>query len=308
MFLEYFEIIPHVHLKGFVDGKSYKNINYVVGTLFVFISTMYTSVYITTSISKRLRKRHQEIVLLKEELERKNKTLVEMQEILIRRERMSSMGQLSASIAHEVNNPLGGILIFASMLLENETDPDKKESLKRIVDETIRCKDILRGLLDFSRKEEAKMELIYPFHPLENALSLVENMALFHNIDVYKEININTPKIKGNEKELQQAFLNVIINAAESMQNGGKLYLRTYKSEDKKFAVVEIEDTGHGIKKEHIDKIFEPFFSTKETGKGTGLGLSITYGIIQRHNGEIEVDSKVGIGTKFKIKFPINDL
>lgn len=302
-FLEYLEIIPHIHLQNFTEGKPYKNFHYILGTFFVFSSTMYVSVYITTSISRKLRRRHDQILDLKEELEEKNKVLVETQNILIHQEKMSSLGQLSASIAHEINNPLGGILIFASMLLEEEIDQEKKESLKRIVDETIRCRDIVKGLLEFSRIEDMKVELIDIDQPLEDALKLVENMAIFHNIEIFKKIYPNTPKIKGSKKELEQAFLNIIMNAVESMPEGGKIYLRAKKEGDK-FVVVEIEDTGSGISPEHLDKIFDPFFSLKDAGKGTGLGLSIVWGIIERHQGEIKVESKINKGTKFIIKLP----
>jgi two-component system NtrC family sensor kinase len=243
-------------------------------------------------------------------LERKvgerTKELTEMQAHLIQSEKLASLGKLAAGIAHEINNPLGGILIYSHLLLEDtDKGTDHYESLKKIVKETSRCKDIVRSLLEFARPKEPEMVLTNINEIVDKSLSIMERQAFFQNISLKKMYSSDLPKIVIDSAQLQQVFMNIILNAAEAMDGNGNLTIRT--SLDGKGSAINIEfiDTGHGIKEEDRKRLFEPFFTTKEVGKGTGLGLAISYGIIQKHQGIIRVTSQVGKGSTFTIKLPV---
>jgi two-component system NtrC family sensor kinase len=243
---------------------------------------------------------------LEKKVEERTRELREMQEHLIQSEKLASLGKLAAGIAHEINNPLGGILIYSHLLLE---DTSKKsphyENLKKIVKETSRCKDIVKGLLEFARPKEPEMTLIDINDAVDRSLAIVEGQAIFQNITLDKTYRPDLPKIVADGSQLQQVFMNIIINAAEAMDGKGKLSLSTSMNTDGTHIEVKISDTGHGIKEEDKKRLFEPFFSTKEVGKGTGLGLAISYSIIQKHQGTIEVESKAGKGSAFTIKLSV---
>ena len=243
---------------------------------------------------------------LEKKVEERTKELREMQEHLIQSEKLASLGKLAAGIAHEINNPLGGILIYSHLLLE---DTSKKsphyENLKKIVKETSRCKDIVRGLLEFARPKEPEMTLIDINDAVDRSLAIVEGQTIFQNITLDKTYTSDLPKIVADESQLQQVFMNIIINAAEAMDGKGKLSLSTSMNTDRTHIEIKISDTGHGIKEEDKKRLFEPFFSTKEVGKGTGLGLAISYSIIQKHQGTIDVKSEEGKGSTFTVKLPV---
>ncbi len=243
---------------------------------------------------------------LEKKVEERTRELREMQAHLIQSEKLASLGKLAAGIAHEINNPLGGILIYSHLLLE-ET-PKKSphyENLKKIVKETSRCKDIVRGLLEFARPKEPEMTQINLNEVLDRSLAIVEGQALFQNIKINKKYASALPKIVADGSQLQQVFMNIIINAAEAMDGKGTLSLSSSMDSDGTHIEAKITDTGHGIKEEDKKRLFEPFFSTKEVGKGTGLGLAISYSIIQKHQGTIEVESQEGKGSTFKVKVPV---
>jgi len=242
---------------------------------------------------------------LENKVEERTKELVEIQTHLVQSEKLASIGKLAAGIAHEINNPLGGILIYSCLILE-ETDKNSPqyENLKKIVKETTRCKDIVKGLLDFARPKEPEMGMVDINELLDKSLTLMERQALFQNIVIRKYYDPGLPKTFADGAQLQQVFINIILNAAEAMNGNGVLTLKTSISKSQDTISVEFADTGHGIREEDRLRIFEPFFSTKEVGKGTGLGLAISYGIIQKHKGEIEVRSKVGHGATFTVKLP----
>jgi len=243
---------------------------------------------------------------LEKKVEERTKELTEMQSHLVQSEKLASLGKLAAGIAHEINNPLGGILIYSHLLLE---DTDKKnpqyDNLKKIVKETTRCKDIVKGLLQFARPKDPEMILTDINEILENSLSIMERQVLFQNINLKKEYSTDLPKIVADSAQLQQVFMNIIINAAEAMDGDGTLSIRTFLGGDGKSIQIEFTDTGHGIKEEDKKRLFEPFFSTKEVGKGTGLGLAISYSIIQKHEGEIKVSSQEGKGSTFTVVIPV---
>lgn len=243
---------------------------------------------------------------LEKKVEERTKELREAQASLIQSEKLASLGKLAAGIAHEINNPLGGILIYSHLLLE---DIDKKnphyENLKKIVKETSRCKDIVKGLLEFARPKEPEMSPVNINEVVDSSLAIMERQVLFQNIAIKKSYAPDLPKIVGDGAQLQQVFMNIILNAAEAMNGNGSLTICTFLNKDGSFIDVSIADTGHGIKDEDKQRIFEPFFTTKEVGRGTGLGLSISYSIVQKHQGTIEVKSEVGKGSTFTVKLPV---
>jgi PAS domain S-box-containing protein len=224
---------------------------------------------------------------------------------LVNSEKMASLGKLAAGIAHEINNPLGGILIYSSLLMEDlpEEDP-KRPDLARVVQEAGRCKEIVRSLLEFARQTEPKMEPVDINRAITDDLFFLENQALFHNIRIVKNLDPSLSLPAGNGGQLKQVFMNIIINAAEAMHGTGELTIATYPASDRNSILMEFTDTGEGIPEENFSRIFEPFFTTKDIGKGTGLGLATSYGIIEDHGGKIFVKSKVGEGTTFTIELP----
>jgi PAS domain S-box-containing protein len=225
---------------------------------------------------------------------------------LVSSEKMASLGKLAAGIAHEINNPLGGILIYASLMAEDLPEDDaKRGDLARIVQEASRCKDIVKSLLEFARQTEPKMEPTDINRAITDGLFFLENQALFHNIKIIKKLDPFLPFIRGNASQLKQVLINIIVNAAEAMHGNGTLTITSFPSPDRKSIILEFMDTGEGIPEENLTRIFDPFFTTKEVGKGTGLGLATSYGIVEDHGGRISVKSKVGEGTTFTIDLPI---
>ena len=226
---------------------------------------------------------------------------------LVSSEKMASLGKLAAGIAHEINNPLGGILIYASLMMEDlpENDPSRQD-LARIVQETSRCKEIVKSLLEFARQTEPKMDPTDINRAITEGLFFLENQALFHNIQIVKRLDPGLPLIIGNAGQLKQVFMNIIVNAAEAMHGSGTLTITTSYASHRNMVWVEFTDSGEGIPEENLTRIFDPFFTTKDIGKGTGLGLSTSYGIVESHGGRIGVKSKVGEGTTFTIELPVH--
>ena len=226
---------------------------------------------------------------------------------LVSSEKMASLGKLAAGIAHEINNPLGGILIYSSLMMEDLPEEDSQRGdLMRIVQEAGRCKEIVKSLLEFARQTEPKMEPTDVNRAISDGLFFLVNQALFHNIQIVKKLDPFLSFVRGNASQLKQVFMNIIVNAAEAMHGSGTLTITTSPAPDRKTVFVEFTDTGEGIPEENITRIFDPFFTTKEVGKGTGLGLATSYGIVEDHGGKISVKSKIGEGTTFTIELPIH--
>jgi two-component system NtrC family sensor kinase len=244
---------------------------------------------------------------LERQVQERTAALEKAQERLVQTEKLSSLGRLAASVAHEINNPLSGILTFAKLLIRSlqEGTPDAAErarqiqNLKLVEQETRRCTAIVRGLLDFARERPLDLANIDVNAAVDEALVLVRNQVSLQNITL--EYTKGTlPPIEADLGQIRQALLNIIINACDAMPNGGTLRITTGTVDG---AVdVRIADTGIGISPEHLKKVFDPFFTTKE--KGTGLGLSVVYGIIERHGGSLRIDSAVGAGTTVTITLP----
>ncbi|RLB07845.1 MAG: hypothetical protein DRG50_01645 [Deltaproteobacteria bacterium] len=234
------------------------------------------------------------------------KKLQETQLQLLQSEKLRSLGEMAAGVAHEINNPLGGILIYASLLMEDlPPDDPKREDLAKIVQEATRCKEIVKSLLEFARQSSPKMELTDVNRAITDGLLFLENQAAFHNIEIVKELDPFLPPILGNAGQLKQVFMNIITNAADAMHGRGTLSIKTYLSADRDNVIIEFTDTGDGIPEDILPRIFDPFFTTKEVGEGTGLGLAMSYGIVKEHKGNIEVDTEVGRGTTFRIILPV---
>ncbi len=224
-------------------------------------------------------------------------------------EKLASMGTLAAGVAHEINNPLGVILGFTDLLLE-KVPPDSQEYdlLKTIERQGLNAKRVVENLLNFARHKEHKEEFVDINKNIETVLAVMNNTLLLNKILVKKQLEDNLPTVKADSGELQQVFFNIINNAIHAMQGGGVLTITTMLCNND---AVEISfaDTGHGIKIEHRNRIFDPLFTTKEVGKGTGLGLSVSYGIVTKHGGAITFETKTKeeseeTGTAFVIAFP----
>jgi two-component system NtrC family sensor kinase len=215
---------------------------------------------------------------------------------------------LAANVAHELNNPLQGIVTYASLTLEKDKYDDTcKQNINKIVVQANRCRDIIRGLLDFSRQKNPDKTLCKVNNLLNGCISLVENQAIFHNIDVVMNLDNSLPMVVVDPSQIERVFLNLIINAAEAMEGTGRLTITTTMNATDHCIEVDVQDTGPGIIPQHLEKIFDPFFTTKETGHGVGLGLAISYGIVQEHNGKLTVESKLGKGTTFTVSLPLMD-
>jgi PAS domain S-box-containing protein len=222
---------------------------------------------------------------------------------LLQSEKLASLGKLAAGVAHEINNPLGGILMFSNMLLEQVRDEQVARDLQEIVDQTVRCQEIVQGLLDFARKRGEEQVPVQLNQVIDKCIALLENQALFLNVRIERRMAPDLPAIPADPGQMNQVLTNLMVNAAQAMQGKGTLSIRTWHEGSPPEVHVEVSDTGCGIPDEHLARIFDPFFTTKEVGKGTGLGLSTTYGIVRRHGGEIQVRSRVGQGTAFHLKF-----
>ncbi|MBN2506545.1 MAG: cache domain-containing protein [Verrucomicrobia bacterium] len=221
-------------------------------------------------------------------------------------ERLAHIGQLAAGVAHEINNPLQGIVTYSHLLLERAaTVNGTRESLEKIVKQANRCRDIIRGLLDFARQRKPEKRLSNVNRILEECIALVDNQALFLNIRIVTHLAQDLPRVLMDPSQIQQVFMNMIINAAEAMNGTGQLTLTTRHVIADSAVEVQFTDSGHGIKEEDLDRIFSPFFTTKEVGHGTGLGLAISYGIVKEHKGTITVESQEGQGATFSIRLPV---
>ncbi len=237
--------------------------------------------------------------------ERENK-LEHANAALIQSEKLAAFGQLGAGIAHEVKNPLAGILGYAQLTLRKlEPDSPFRKNLDVIEKETRRCTDIISNLLKFARQESTETKATNINEVVDAALTIVDHQLSINNVKITRELDPQLPMIQAAANQLQQVFLNFAINAQQAMgEKGGNLIVRTRQNDDGA-VVVEVQDDGPGIPEEIRAHIFEPFFTTKPAGQGTGLGLSVTYGIVRDHGGEIRIEDPPGGGTRFVVTLPM---
>jgi PAS domain S-box-containing protein len=225
---------------------------------------------------------------------------------LVHSEKIASLGRMAAGVAHEINNPLAGVLIYAELLKRDlGEEAAYRENLDVIINQTMRCQQIVKRLLDFSRQSLGQQKLFDVNEVISRVVELISHQAFFHNIKVVRKLDPGLPQITGDPGQLQQVFTNLLLNAADAMTGAGAITITTGPAPQGDRVVLKFADTGPGIPPEIKDKIFEPFFTTKPPGKGTGLGLSIVYGVIQRHGGTIEAESRPGGGTTFTITLPL---
>ena len=252
---------------------------------------------------------------LEQMVEERTRQLKETHTKLIHQDKMASLGKLSASVVHEINNPNAGILnlimLIKRIVDEGPINPKEMEQFRRYLvlmeTETRRISRIVSNLLAFSRQSKMRLTQLNINRLIEKTLVLNSNLLKINNIKVKKLMDPELPDLTGSEDQLQQVFMNIVSNAAEAMESAGKgeLSITTqYSSENGKITVF-FKDTGVGIPDENLSKLFEPFFTTKKRGKGVGVGLSVVYGIIQEHDGSINVQSEKGNGTTFVIEIPL---
>jgi two-component system NtrC family sensor kinase len=258
----------------------------------------------------RLKQARQELEdygrVLEEKVEERSQQLRKIQAQLMQSEKLASLGRLASGVAHEINSPLTGILTFSHLLMRKLKDnPELQKELELIVRETTRVSTIVRGLLDFARESRPQKRPCNINELILHTLSLVERQSVFQNIRIAKNLDPQVPIILLDANQIQQVFMNILLNAADAMAAGGSLTISSSHVPGDSFVQVKFSDTGCGISEENLNRIFDPFFTTKAEKKGTGLGLAVSYGIIDRHRGRIEVQSEIDRGTTFTIQLPL---
>ncbi|OFW68224.1 MAG: hypothetical protein A2Y74_07500 [Actinobacteria bacterium RBG_13_63_9] len=256
-----------------------------------------------------------EIGMLAQSFNAMTQKLSEAQRQVYQAEKLAAVGQLAAGVAHEINNPLTGVLSYSSFLLKRAADkPEFKGDLEVIVRETQRCRGIVKGLLDFARPSPPEKHPTDINEVVERAIRIVQAQLAAHRVEVQKNLRADLPMVQADANQLQQIIVNLLLNANDAIgEGGGTVALATNLRTNGDGVHVQgpaveisVRDTGCGISPAHLDRIFEPFFSTKGR-KGTGLGLAVAWGIVEKHNGRIEVESEVGKGTAFRVLLPVGE-
>ena len=230
----------------------------------------------------------------------------QIEEQIAQADKLASIGQLSAGIAHEINNPLGVILGYTQLLIRNEAaGTEKFNDLKTIEKQVRNCKSIVEDLLNFARSSKPNEDVIRVDEALDDVINFIQQHAGLENIEVKRQYQAAMPEMLLDEKKIKQVFMNLIMNAKHAIGPQGFLSISTAFNPVEGQIIVKIADTGHGLEEKNLARIFDPFFTTKPTGEGTGLGLSVSYGIIKNHGGDILVESKVGKGSTFTVVLPL---
>jgi two-component system NtrC family sensor kinase len=238
-------------------------------------------------------------------VDERTEQLTAMQATLVQSAKMAAVGELAAGVAHEINNPLTGVLTNSSLMLEDLPEGDeRREELQTIVNETLRCRRIVKALLDFARQTRPHKAALSLNQVMEDVLALVRNQASFRSITIRSALDPTLPAVMADGDQLRQVVLNIVLNGADAMPTGGELRIASRYDAARQTAELSVTDTGPGIPGEIRDRLFEPFFTTKKTG--TGLGLSIAYGIVEQHRGTIRVESAPGRGTTFAVVLPLD--
>jgi PAS domain S-box-containing protein len=240
------------------------------------------------------------------EIRRMKNELEKTQLQLLQSEKMASLGKLAAGVAHQLNNPLAGIVLFTKLVMEEYVlEEGVRDDLDRVLRDAQRCRDTVRELLEFTRQTRHLMQSHDINRAITRTLFLLENQSLFQNITIVKHLDPNLPMVHGDIQQLNHMFMNIILNAAQAMEGNGILTFKTVVAPQKDRVCIDISDTGPGIPENILPHIFEPFFTTKEEGQGTGLGLSLVYGIVENHNGTIKAVNGPAGGATFVIELPI---
>jgi two-component system NtrC family sensor kinase len=242
---------------------------------------------------------------LEKRVEERTKKLKDIQDSMIQSEKMASLGKIAAGVAHEINNPLTSILINTHLMMEKTSKKSPfQENLNMIAEETLRCSDIVKGLLEFARQNPPQKSYVDINEIVNTVTGILEKQVTLKNIKILKDMKADLPLIQVDASKIKQVFWNLIINAAEAMPEGGTLTISSRLSKSEQLIEIEFLDTGIGISDEQKKKLFDPFFTTK--GGGTGLGLAVSYGIIEQHQGKIEVKSQLSQGSSFTVSLPVN--
>lgn len=242
---------------------------------------------------------------LEEKVNKRTEELVAVQTQMAQSEKLASIGRLAAGVAHEINNPLGGILTFSMLALEEcDQDHPMRQSLEVIVKQTLRCRETVKGLLDFARQSSTAPSITEVNSVVDKTLLLLENQTMFQNVKTVRKFDPDLPNVLIDAGQLQQVIMNIVINAVDAMEENGILTIQTCRPPGSGEILIRISDTGKGIPEDVLPLIFEPFFTTKKVGKGTGLGLAIVHGIVTRAGGKIEVASSPQ-GATFTVRLPI---
>jgi len=232
--------------------------------------------------------------------------LKEAQVQVVQAEKMASLGQLAAGVAHEINNPLTGILFYSNLALESlDDDHPIREDLENVIEDVHRCKDIVKNLLAYSRQTNPTKDIIELNTLVDHSLALVRVQVLFNDIKIVKEMSAEMMLLHVDKNQLSQVIINLIMNAVAAMDKLGTLTFRTYRNKLAQKVYLEVSDTGCGIHEDNLPRVFDPFFTTKELGQGTGLGLSTAYGIVKENSGNILVKETGPEGTTFLVELPL---
>jgi len=295
-------VIPHGVL---LEHDAYALVRSLLFAIFAFLISSLGATLL--NYLERQLEAYREIVRLNDELNHQIDEIEKMQRQLVQSEKMNALGQLSASVAHEINNPLAGVLVYARLLSKKASDAsiDRQEmlsTLAKMEDAVNFCARIVRSLLDFARQTEPVLKPVAVGDVLDQVMTLVGHQAHTKGVQVTRREMPPVPQVMADFSQIQQVFVNLVVNAVQATAEGGKLTITT--SSDDGRVRVSFEDTGSGISPQNMQKLFTPFFTTKSEVKGVGLGLSVSYGIVQRHGGTIEVQSEVGKGSTFTVVLP----
>ena len=234
-----------------------------------------------------------------------------MNKQIIKTERLATLGQLSAGVAHELNNPLGGIVVYSHLLLEDTaTDDPRYSNIEKIIKDSHRCKNIIKSLLDFARQSSPVYNRTDVNEIVTEALNNIRSEHIFESITITENLHEKLPHIMADASQIQEVFENIIRNAADVINGSGEFVVTTgvvKNKHGKKMVEILFADTGPGIEPEHMEHIFEPFYTTKTKSHGTGLGLAVSYGIIERHKGTITVQNRPAGGVIFSVRLPVGD-
>ncbi|NVN92840.1 MAG: HAMP domain-containing protein [Desulfuromonadales bacterium] len=258
----------------------------------------------TGSLQRASEEINQWTISLEHKVEERSQEIQRMEAQLQRSEKLASLGKLVAGIAHEINNPLTGVLLYSSMVSQDKhLDPLLKPDMDRVIAETRRCAAIVKQLLEFSREAVPHRAAVSINSLLDGVIALLHHQPDFRAFTIHRFYDEKLPDVFVDPNQLQQVFVNLLLNAFHALPEGGAIVISTYLSRDGNFVCIEIEDNGCGIEEEHLGRIFDPFFTTRTDG--TGLGLSISYGIVENNGGKIEVKSRVGVGSTFTVMLPV---